>query len=147
MHGRWLEEFQVGDRYRHEPGRTVTATDAALLRWVLAPGRGPLSREEAAEGEAPLWLAFSLCIGMAGRDVSARALGNLWFRDVAYHRPLRVGETLRAESEVLAVEERSDGRTGLVTVESRLLDEDGGLVLSLRRCCVIPRREPVAAGG
>lgn len=152
-YGRFLEDFQPGTTFRHEPARTISGLDIELIRW-LATGRAeplpggaetkPASPQD--HEPVPLWLLVSLCIGMSGRDISARALGNRYLRDVVMHREIGTGTTVRCQTTVDEVAGPDDivttaaGRAGLVTVTSWLEDQAGVRVLSLRRAVLIPAR-------
>lgn len=142
-YGRFLDEFHPGVTFRHEPARTISALDIELVRWLATGRTGSLTGRDAPQhhDRVPLWLLVALCIGMSGRDISARALGNRSLRDVVLQRDVAVGTTVRCLTRVEQVEAGSTGGAGLVTVASRLEDLAGEQVLSLRRVIVIPARD------
>jgi acyl dehydratase len=62
--------------------------------------------------------------------------------DLRFHQPVRSGDTLRVELEVIETTdaERHADR-GYITFEQRILDGDGELVLSLRMETIVRRAE------
>lgn len=48
--GRWYEELEVGDVYRHRPGRTVTETDNLLFSALSMNGQSLHYDAEFAKG-------------------------------------------------------------------------------------------------
>ncbi|MFE5870685.1 MaoC family dehydratase [Streptomyces roseifaciens] len=146
--GRYFEEFRVGDVYRHWPGKTVTEYDHHLFS-LLTMVRHPLHIDAhyaltATRHKQPLVIGsyvFSLLLGLSEADVAGRAITHRGFERIEHHAPVMHGDTLYAESEVLAtadVPER-EGR-GQVAVETRGRNQHGTLVMSLRRELVVPRQ-------
>jgi itaconyl-CoA hydratase len=138
MYGRYFEEFSVGEVVVHEPSRTITSTELNIHRWILL-GRPENFSFNTVQRMVPMWFVLSLCIGMSSRDISARAVGNRWFRDIEYWIPITVGQTVRAVTKVLDLQ-RNDNETGLVTIESSLFDKGNKVLFRLRRCPIIPFR-------
>jgi 3-methylfumaryl-CoA hydratase len=144
-------------------GRAHTATDvlqagpANLLR--LALGR---SETELRDGDPlpPSWLALYFLPRFAGADLrpdgSPRDTGvvpplplprRMFAGErVRLHRPLRIGEALRRETELVDLTAKTGGTGTLVfaTVASRVLGADGRLALEDERRTVF--REEVKAG-
>ena len=145
--GRFYEDFAVGDVYKHPYGRTVTETDNVWFT-NLTMNVNPMHFNEvyAAETEFGERLVdgtfvIALAVGMSVADVSANATANLGYDDVRHHAPVYHGDTLFAESEVLATRE-SDSRphVGIVTTELRAYNQDDDLVLSLERTPMVRKR-------
>ena len=84
-------------------------------------------------------LTLSIATGMSVSDVSYRAIANLGWGHVTLGDPLFYGDSLSAETEVLAKRE-SESREGLgiVTVETTGFKQTGDEVLSFERSMVIP---------
>jgi len=138
-YGRYLEELEVGQMFRHWPGRTITEFDDTLFS-LMSMNQHPLHIDEHyASGtqhgkrlvEGPL--VIGLVIGMSQADIGGRATGTLEYSDVRHLGPVFHGDTIYAESTI--VDKREDG---VVTVESRGLNQRGEAVLSMRRKIVIP---------
>lgn len=138
--GRYYEDFEVGDMYKHTYGRTVTETDNVWFTNVTM-NVNPMHFNEqyAADTEFGERLVdgtfvFALAVGMSVMDVSVNATANLGYDDVRHPAPVFHGDTIFAESEVLSKPE-SDSRdhVGIVETELRAYNGDDTLVLSLKR--------------
>jgi len=146
-YGRYLEDFQVGDVYEHRPGRSITETDNTWFT-LLTMNQHPLhfDREYGAKTEfgqvlVNSCLTISLVTGMSVSDISQKPIANLGWDKVRLTGPVFVGDTLYAESTVLAIRESgSRPNQGIVTVESRGLKQDGQQVISFERSMLIPKR-------
>ena len=80
-------------------------------------------------------------VGMSVSDVSQKAIANLGWTDIVLPKPLFVGDTLYAESEV--VEKRlSESREncGIVTVKTIGKNQNDEVVASYLRSALIPTR-------
>ncbi|MEC7969529.1 MAG: MaoC family dehydratase [Pseudomonadota bacterium] len=146
-YGRYLEDFQVGDVYEHRPGRSITETDNTWFT-LLTMNQHPLhfDREYGAKTEfgqvlVNSCLTISLVTGMSVSDISQKTIANLGWDKVRLTGPVFVGDTLYAESTVLAIRESaSRPNQGIVTVESRGLNQDGQQVISFERSMLIPKQ-------
>lgn len=146
-YGRYLEDFQVGDVYEHRPGRTITETDNTWFT-LLTMNQHPLHFDkayaEASEFGRVLvnsCLTLSLVTGMSVSDVSQKTVANLGWNDVKLTGPVFVGDTIYAESEVLAIREsKSRPHQGIVSIRSRGLNQRGEVVISFERTMLIPKR-------
>jgi len=145
--GRYFEDFRVGDIYEHRPGKTVTEYDNHLFT-LLTLNTHPLhfDAEFAAASEFGRNLVVStytlaLLIGMSVTDVSQKAVANLGMDEVKFTAPVFAGDTLYAESQVLAKRE-SRSRPGQGVVEIRTLGKNqrGETVCTFKRTMLIPAR-------
>jgi acyl dehydratase len=145
--GRYFEEFEIGDVYEHRPGRTISETDNTWFT-LLTMNKHPLhfDAEYAAKSEfkRPLvnsCLTLSIVVGMSVSDVSYKAIGNLGWNDIKLTAPVFAGDTLYAESEVIAKRESQSRPTqGIVTVRTRGTNQDGKVVISYERTVLVPKR-------
>jgi acyl dehydratase len=145
--GRDYEDFTVGDIYRHRPGRTVLEADNTWFT-LLTMNSHPLHFDQAyaaaTEFGKPLvnsCLTLAIVTGMSVDDVSYRAIGNLGWDKVKLTAPVFAGDTLYAESEVIAKREsKSRPGQGIVTVRTRGLKADGTEFMSFERTILVPRR-------
>jgi acyl dehydratase len=72
---------------------------------------------------------------------SANGIGNLGWNDIKLPAPVFVGDTLYAESEVLAKRESQSRPTqGIVTVRTLGTNQDGKVVISYERTILVPKR-------
>ena len=146
-HGRYLEDFEVGDIYEHRPGRTVTESDNTWFT-LLTMNQHPLhfDAEYAAKSEfgKPLvnsCLTLSIVTGMSVSDVSQKAVANLGWDKITMPAPVFVGDTLYAESEVLAKRKsKSRPNAGIVTIKTTGKKQDGAVFMSFERTILIPMR-------
>ncbi|MBT4206066.1 MAG: MaoC family dehydratase [Gammaproteobacteria bacterium] len=145
--GRYYEDFEVGHKYQHRPGRTITETDNTWFT-LLTMNTHPLhfDNEYAAASEfgKPLVnsaFTISLIVGMSVSDVSQKAIANLGWKEISLPAPVFVGDTLYAESEVLAKRESNSRPTaGIVTVKTIGKKADGTIVSDFDRVMLIPKR-------
>jgi acyl dehydratase len=123
--GRALEDFTVGDVYRHWPGKTITASQSVQGRNVVVGN-----------------LVYSLVLGMSVPDVSGAAIANLEVETLQHKFPTFHGDTIHAETRVLDVQEsKSKNDRGVVTVETKGFNQDGKEVCYFRRRVMVWKRE------
>ncbi len=145
--GRDYEDFTVGDVYQHRPGRTLNETDNTWFT-LLTMNNHPLHFDHAYAAKTEFGrpvvnscLTLAIVTGMSVDDVSYRAIGNLGWDKVRLTAPVFAGDTLYAESEVLAKRESKSRRNqGVVTVRTRGLKADGTEFMSFERTVLVPRR-------
>jgi itaconyl-CoA hydratase len=109
--GRFYEDFAAGDVYRSWLGRTVTEADNVwFTNLTMNTNQMHFNRvwAERTEFGQPLVVStftLALVLGLAVRDTSENAAANLGWSDIKLPKPVFVGDTLWAESEVLAARE------------------------------------------
>ena len=144
-YGRYFDELEAGQQFKHWPGRTITEFDDTLFS-LMSMNQHPLHIDEHyAAGtqhgrrlvEGPL--VISLVIGMSQADVGGRAVETLDYSDVRHHEPVFHGDTIYAESTIVAKEEQAGGR-GIIIVETKGFNQRAEIVLTLRRRIVVPKR-------
>ncbi|HLI24470.1 MAG TPA: MaoC family dehydratase [Acidimicrobiales bacterium] len=147
--GRHLEDFVVGDVYRHWPGKTITEYDDHLFCMVTM-NHHPLHTDAwFAEHSSPHGrnvvvgnLVYSVVLGMSVPDVSGSAIANLEVESLRHPRPTYHGDTIYAESRVLDVRaSTSKPDRGVVTVETRGVNQRGEEVCYFRRKVLVWRRD------
>src|SRR5919109_783754 len=121
-YGRYYEEFEVGDVYKHWPGRTVTEFDDTWFS-LMTMNQNPLHIDEhyaqsTQHGRRLVngTFVFSLAVGMSVADVSGRCIANLEYEAVKHVAPT-------------------------FYVETRARNQRGEIVLTLRRRVLVPKRE------
>jgi len=148
-HGRWLEELEVGLVISHALSRTVTETDNVLFTTMtMNPARLHLDAEYAAqetEFGRPLvnsMFTIALLVGLSVLETThGTSIANLGFEKVEFPAPVFVGDTIHAESEVVAAREsRSRPDAGIVTFEHRAFNQRDELVCRARRGALMHRR-------
>ena len=86
-------------------------------------------------------LTLSIVVGMSVSDVSQQAIGNLGWNDIRLSAPVFAGDTLYAESEVLAKRESASRPTqGIVTVRTTGKKADGTVFITFERTVLVPKR-------
>ena len=146
-YGRYYEEFQPGQIFRHWPGRTITDHDNTWYS-LLSMNQHPLFIDEeyarkTEYGRRPVidTLIFSLAVGMSVGDTSGRTIANLGFEYVTFEKPLFPGDSLYAESEILDVREsQSKPDRGIIYMETRAFNQNRQRVMVLRRRFLAPKR-------
>jgi acyl dehydratase len=142
-YGRYFEELQPGATFRHWPGRTINEYDDTLMS-LLCMNQHPVHIDEHyARGTqhgrrlvaGPT--VISIVIGMTQADVGGRAVETLSYSDIRHAAPVFHGDTLYAESTVVQTEPLPGGR-GSVVVETRAINQNHEVVLSLRRKIIVP---------
>lgn len=149
-HGKWFEELEVGLVVVHALTRTVTETDNLLLTTLtLNPARLHLDAEYAAGTEfgRPLvnsMFTLALLVGLSVLETThGTTVANLGFEEVTFPAPVFCGDTLHAETEVVAA--RPSGSrpdAGIVTFEHRAFNQDDILVCRARRNALMFRCPP-----
>ena len=148
MAGRYFDEWQVGDVIAHSITRTVTETDNVLVSALTHnPQPMHLDHEVAAASEfgKPLVnsiYTFGLMVGVSVGDTTLGTLvANLGYDKLTFPAPVFVGDTLRSESECLAVREsNSRPNAGIVTWEHRSFNQRGELVCKCSRSALLLKK-------
>jgi acyl dehydratase len=146
--GRFYEDFEVGDVYKHWPGKTVTEYDDHLF-CLLTMNHHPLHMDAHYAGEATQFgknvvvgnYIYSLLLGMSVPDVSGKAIANLEVESLRHVAPTFHGDTIYGETTVLDKRESSSKQDrGVVQVETRGINQDGTVVCVFRRKVMVPKR-------
>lgn len=150
MAGRRFEDWTIGDRIRHEIRRTVTETDNLLFSTMTHnPQPLHLDAEAARQSEFGQILVngtftFALMVGLSVSDTTLGTLiANLSYDKLVMPRPVFIGDTMRAETEVMELtESRSRPTAGIVTFQHELFNQRGEVVCRCLRSALIQRRTP-----
>lgn len=141
--GRFFEDYALGDMIRHAVPRTVSGGERALYH-ALYPARHALySSDEFARRsglpKAPLddLAAFHIVFGKTVPDVSLNAVANLGYAEGRWLLPVYEGDTLRSESEVIGVKQNSNGKSGVVYVRTRGLNQRDETVMEYVRWVMV----------
>lgn len=156
--GRFYEDFEVGDIYRHPLGRTVTTTDNiwfTLLTQNTAPIHFDHHYASQTEFGKPLvdsTFTIALVTGQSVTDISQNVLANLGWDEVRLPNPVFEGDTIYSQSEVTGKREsKSRANVGIVSVKTTGYNQEGTIVITFGRTIlvykrgqapVIPRLEP-----
>ncbi|MDO5706629.1 MAG: MaoC family dehydratase [Paracoccus sp. (in: a-proteobacteria)] len=148
--GRFFEDYRIGQVIRHAVPRTVAEGERALYH-ALYPARHALysSDEFAADcglDGSPMddLIAFHIVFGKTVPDVSLNAVANLGYAQGRWLAPVWPGDTLRSESEVIGLKQNSNGKSGVVYVRTRGLNQTGEVVLEYVRWVMVRKRDESA---
>ncbi|HXR55022.1 MAG TPA: MaoC family dehydratase [Acidimicrobiales bacterium] len=155
--GRYFEDFEIGDVYRHWPGKTITEYDDHLF-CMITMNHHPLhsnawfAENETVHGHNVVVgnLVYSLALGMSVPDVSGSCIANLEVETLLHKNPTFHGDTIYAETKVIdKVASKSRDDRGIVTVETKAFNQRGEEVCFFRRKVMVwkkesapPRRRP-----
>ncbi len=145
--GRFLEDFQVGDVYRHPHGRTITDADNIWFTLLTSNTHQiHVNADYAARTEFGRMLVVStltlaIVTGLSVDDISRNAVANLGWDKVRMTAPVFAGDTLYAESEVLEVRDsRSRPGQGIVRVRTRGFNQRDETVTEFERTVLVYAR-------
>jgi acyl dehydratase len=147
--GRYLEDFEIGDVYKHWPGKTITEAEDILF-CAITMNQHPLHSdrnyaEKGTEFKKNVVvgnLVYSLVLGQSVPDVSGKAIANLEIEYLKHPAPVFHGDTIYSETTVVDKREsRSKPDRGVVTVETIGYNQDGTVACEFRRKVLVPRRD------
>ncbi len=148
--GRFFEDYRLGDVITHAVPRTISGGERALYH-ALYPARGALYSSDAFAQACGLraspmddLIAFHVVFGKTVPDISLNAVANLGYAEGRWLAPVWPGDTLRSESEVIGLKQNSSGKSGIVWVRSRGLNQRGEAVLEYVRWVMVRKRDPDA---
>ena len=145
MAGRFFDAWHIGDRIEHEIRRTVTETDNLLFSTMTHnPQPLHLDVEAARESEFGQILVngtftFALMVGLSVGDTTLGTLvANLGYDRLVMPKPVFIGDTVRATSEVIGLKEsQSRPNAGIVTFLHELINQRGEVVVRCERSALI----------
>jgi itaconyl-CoA hydratase len=143
--GLFFEEFEVGSRYLHRPGRTITEGDNSLFT-TLTMNTQALHLDAAWAATQPfgqrLVNSMFTLSSMVGSSVAQLTQGtlvaNLGFTEVAFPAPVFLGDTLYFETTIddTRLSSSRPGQ-GIVTMTHRALNQDQVLVATTSRSALV----------
>jgi acyl dehydratase len=123
--GLWYDELVVGTRYRHSPGRTISEADNTLFS-AMTMNQQALHVDEVFATQQEFrgrlvnsMMTLAIVVGLSVNQLTQGTLvANLGFEQVRFPAPVRHGDTLRAETLVVAKREsKSRPAQGIVTMQ------------------------------
>ena len=142
MAGIFFNELEVGQTFQHALRRTITEMDNVLFTSMTHnPALLHLDEEycrtETEFGQRIVNSSFTLGL-MVGISVGDTTLGvavaNLGWDEVRFPHPLFHGDTIRVETEVIALRDsRSRPNAGIVTFQHRAFNQKNELVAICKR--------------
>jgi acyl dehydratase len=148
MAGRHFDEWQVGDRIEHPIRRTVTETDNLLFSTMTHnPQPLHLDLEAAKASEFGQILVngtftFALMVGLSvGETTLGTLVANLGYDKLVMPKPVFIGDTMRATSEVIELKDsKSRPTAGIVTFAHELINQRDEVVCRCTRSALLHRR-------
>ncbi len=154
MAGLYYEQFEIGTTIKHPVTRTVTEMDNTLFS-VMTMNNQPLHIDAhfAAQSEFGQRLVNSiftlgLVIGVSVNDTTlGTTIANLGMTDVRFPKPVFHGDTLSAETDVIAKRmSKSRDDAGIVEFEHRGYNQRGEIVCICRRSAFMKCQPATTAG-
>lgn len=149
-----LEDLVVGQMIEHRPARTVTETDH-VMTLTLTGNPAPIHSDMqfcARTGRArPLVcgiVTLGIVLGATVRSTSALTTGNLAMDALRLEHPVYVGDTLRAETEIVEAR-RSQSRPehGIVTCRINGYNQHDQRIITFTRTFLVPADASVVRDG
>lgn len=148
MAGLYLEEFRVGQVFRHPLRKSVTESDNMLFSvMTLNPQPLHIDFDFAAKTEwgRPLvnsLFTLGLMIGISVHDTTiGTTIANLGMTETVFPHPVFHGDTIHVETEVKAVREsRSKPDRGIVEFEHRAYNQHDALVAKCVRQAMMKKK-------
>lgn len=142
MAGVWFDELEVGYIFQHPIHRTLTQTDNLLFSALTHnPARLHLDthycENETEFGQILVnsYFTLGLMVGIAVNDTTlGTAVANLGMDKVRFPKPLFIGDTIRVETEILALRASSSRpNQGIVTFGHRAYNQHENMVAICER--------------
>ena len=146
--GRYFEEFDIGDIYKHFPSKTIQESDNNLFS-LLTMNHHPVHLDieyckTHQHGKILVVgpLVFSIAVGLTVSEISGKAIANLGYEKVVHNGPVFIGDTISAQTEILSVREsKSKPDRGIVHVETKAVNQNNELVLTFQRSVLVLKRK------
>ncbi len=148
MSGKYFEDLEVGQRFQHPRGRTITEMDNVLFS-ALTMNTQPLHVDEefakdTAFGQRIVNGLFTLglVVGLSVPDLTEGTIvANLGYDKIVHPQPVFHGDTIRAETEVLDKRESaSKPDRGIVRLRQIGRKQTGEVVVELERTVLFLKR-------
>lgn len=147
--GLWFEELETDVVYEHRPGRTITEADTVLFT-TLTMNPQPLHLDAAFSAQQEPFhqrlvnsmFTLSTMVGLSVGQLSQGTLvANLGFSEIAFPKPLFIGDTMYVES-VVTEKRASASRPGegIVTVRHLARNQHDDVVATAVRTMLMRQR-------
>jgi acyl dehydratase len=145
--GHAYEDFDVGGKFEHHWGRTVTEGDNTLFSTLTLHYNPLYTNAEFARAHGhpgmvvnPM-LVFTTVFGLTVEDLSEGGGAFLGVEELTFWKPVYPGDTLTARSTVLSKRESASNKSlGIVTWHSEGFNQHGDRVIDFRRTNQINKR-------
>ncbi len=147
--GLWFEEFEIGVRYLHRPGRTITEADNTLFTAVSMNTQALHLDAAWSEQQPPFnqrlvnsMFTLATLVGLSVSQLTqGTTVGNLGFSEIAFPKPMFHGDTLYAETVITEKREsKSRPGEGIVTMVHTGRNQHGDVVATATRKALMRMR-------
>ena len=141
MSGKYYDELEVGMKFKHTLGRTVTEMDNVLFS-ALTMNTQPLhvnedfaSKTEFGQRLVNGLYTLGLVVGLTVPELTeGTIIANLGYDKVVHPNPVFHGDTIYAESEIIEMREsKSRPEVGIVKIKCRGKKPDGTIVVEFEK--------------
>ncbi|MBT3218121.1 MAG: hypothetical protein HN348_03445 [Proteobacteria bacterium] len=126
-HSTAFEDLQIGRRIQCPGLRTVTDGEIACYLSLFGD---PTPRFSGPERLVNPLIVFHIAFGQATHTLGSALMRSRKFKDVQWHRPLKVGAVLRTDLQVIGLRETA-AHSGMAWVRLSTRDEAGLVVLTM----------------
>ena len=135
--GNFFEDFEIGARFPCPTPRVIT--DADCVAYIAHTGdRSPLYCN--AEGLVHPLIVFHTVLGQTVRQISLNAVANLGYAELLWRHPVRTGDEISTEVEIIGLKENTNRESGIVYVRTEGKNQRGEDVLSFFRWVMVRKR-------
>ena len=146
--GKFYEDFKIGERLEHLPGKTVTESDNNLFS-LLTMNHHPVHIDKEYAKKKTKYkknlvvgtYTFSLIVGLTVADISGKAIANLNYHNINHEGPVFIGDTLYAKSEIVSKKLISNKKKGIVKIKTFGLNQNKKIILSYYREILVPLKK------
>jgi len=148
MAGKWFEELEVGQVFRHEIRKTVLEYENMLFSSLTYnPAQIHIDHDYASKTEfgRPLMnsiFTLGLVIGLSVQDTTlGTTVANLGMHDTVFPRPVFSGDTIRTETTILELREsKSRPGQGIVKMEHVGYNQSDEVICRTTRSALMLKR-------
>ena len=148
-YGRYYEEFQIGDIYKHWPGKTITEADNHLFCMMTMAGSpihidSNFAKNEMLHGKNLVvgTYIYSLLTGMSVSDISGKAIASLEVNQLKHLLPVYNGDTIYASTEILNKRlSKSRPGEGILSVRTTGINQNDQIICTFERSVLIPCKD------
>lgn len=146
--GKYYEDYKIGEKTL-SAGRTVTEGDLSVLLGICRFIDPFMIDEEAAKKTvfggriAPGRLIIAFMggqVGLTGIFDLETTIANMGFDSIRFKNPLRAGDTIRTEVEIIRMRETSKPDRGLVTHREVCRNQKGEILVESENTHLVMRR-------
>lgn len=148
---RYFEDYKVGEIWQ---SRGYTFTESAIIDFALTYDPQPFHIDLGAAAKGPYegliasgfqTLAITFRLLWQEGQFTASSMGSPGFDQLRWLKPVRPGDTIRAEAEILGIRPSSRADRGYVSLICKTLNDKNETVMDYR-CTIIMRTRAGLAG-